>query len=179
MKELFEMFMNLKDRISVVKGDITQIETEAIVNPSNSYGVMGGGVALAIKRKGGSEIEREAMAKAPISVGSATVTTAGRLKAKAVIHASTMAEPAQKIGVEEVRLATRAALRAAAEHGFKSVAFPGMGTGVGGVAKHEAARAMLVEIRAHLAREALPERVILVAFDEELFSAFQQALNKM
>ncbi len=179
LKDYFEMFMNIKDRISIVKGDITLIEADAIVNPSNSYGVMGGGVALAIKRRGGEEIEREAMAKAPIPVGSAVVTTAGRLNARAVIHASTMAEPAQRIGLEEVRLAMRAALRAAAEHGFKSVAFPGMGTGVGGVAKDEAAMAMLQEIKAHLAREALPEKVILVAFDEELFSGFQRLMKQM
>jgi putative PIN family toxin of toxin-antitoxin system len=179
LEELFEMLMSLRDRVSVVKGDITPIEVDAIVNPSNSYGVMGGGVALAIKRSGGGEIEREAMAKAPINVGSAAVTTAGKLKAKAVIHASTMQEPAQRVGVNEVRLATRAALREASKHGFKSIAFPGMGTGVGGVPKDEAARAMLEEIKAHLAREALPERVILVAFDEELFSAFQRALAEV
>jgi O-acetyl-ADP-ribose deacetylase (regulator of RNase III) len=170
--------MNLKDRITVVKGDITGVEADAIVNPSNSYGVMGGGVALAIKRRGGGEIEREAMAKAPIGVGGAVVTTAGRLKAKAVIHASTMAKPAQRVGVRNVRLATRAALREASKHGFESIAFPGMGTGVGGVPKDEAARAMLEEIKTHLAREALPERVILVAFDEELFSAFKRALEE-
>jgi O-acetyl-ADP-ribose deacetylase (regulator of RNase III) len=170
--------MSLKNRVSVVRGDITQVEADAIVNPSNSYGVMGGGVALAIKLRGGEEIEREAMAKAPINVGSAAVTTAGRLKAKAVIHASTMQKPAQRVGVNEVRLATRAALQAASQHGFRSVAFPGMGTGVGGVPKDEAARAMLQEILAHLARDALPERVILVAFDEGLFSAFQEALRE-
>ncbi|NOZ58092.1 MAG: macro domain-containing protein [Euryarchaeota archaeon] len=170
--------MNLKDRITVVRGDITEVEAEAIVNPSNSYGVMGGGVALAIKRRGGEEIEREAMAKAPIDVGRAVVTTAGRLKARAVIHASTMQRPAQRIGVEEVRLATRAALREASKHGFRSIAFPGMGTGVGGVPVEEAAKAMLEEILHHLSQEALPERVILVAFDEELFSAFKRALEE-
>jgi len=169
--------MSPKNRISVVKGDITQVEADAIVNPSNSYGAMGGGVALAIKRSGGEEIEREAVAKAPIPVGSAVVTTAGRLKARAVIHASTMQRPAQRVSEEEVRLATRAALHEASKHGFRSIAFPGMGTGVGGVPKEEAARAMLEEIKAHLAREALPERVVLVAFDDELFSAFKRALE--
>ncbi len=171
--------MNPRQRITVVKGDITEVEADAIVNPSNSHGIMGGGVALAIKRRGGVEIEREAMAKAPIPVGSAVVTSAGRLKAGAVIHASTMQEPAQRISVREVRLATRAALQVASRHGFKSIAFPGMGTGVGGVAKDEAARAMVEEIKIHLAREALPEKVILVAFDEELFSAFKQALGDL
>jgi len=166
-------------RVEVVKGDITELQVDAVVNPSNSYGVMGGGVALAIKRKGGEEIEREAVARAPIPVGCAVVTTAGRLPAGAVIHASTMKEPAQRCSVEDVRRATRAALECALEHGFRSVAFPGMGTGVGGVPKQEAAEAMVEVVQAHLQRWSLPERVVLVAFDEELLEAFKRALDRV
>ncbi len=166
-------------RVEVVKGDITEVEVDAIVNPSNSYGLMGGGVALAIKRKGGEEIEREAMARAPIPVGCAAVTTAGRLRAKAVIHASTMREPAQRCSTEDVRRATRAALECALEHGFRSLAFPGMGTGVGGVPPQEAAMAMAEVLQAHLSQWSLPERVVLVAFDDELMEAFRRAVSRV
>ena len=96
--------------MEAVMGDLTEMDAEAIVNPANSLGVMGGGVALAIRRKGGREIEEEARAKAPIHVGSAVLTTGGRLKARHVIHAPTMAMPAERIGIENVALATRAAL---------------------------------------------------------------------
>ncbi len=160
--------------IRVMQGDITEVEAEAIVNPSNSYGFMGGGVALAIRRKGGKVIEEEAVAKAPIAVGSAVATTAGRLKARYVIHASTMEEPAQKIGVENVALATKAALKLASEMKIRTIAFPGMGTGVGGVPLEKAAEAMLREIRNH--REEFPEEIILVALDRQLYNAFREAV---
>ena len=93
----------------VQKGDITELKVDAIVNPANSSGYMGGGVAGVIKRIGGFEIEKEAVSKAPIPVGDAVVTTAGKLPCKYVIHAPTMKQPAMRIGVENVRLATRAA----------------------------------------------------------------------
>ncbi len=163
----------------MVKGDITEAEVDAIVNPSNSYGLMGGGVALAIKMRGGEEIEREAKARAPIPVGHAVATTAGRLIARAVIHASTMEEPAQRTTEEKVRRATKAALECALEHGFRSLAFPGMGTGVGGVPKDVAARAMVQEIERHFREHGLPERVVLVAFDDELLEAFRKALREV
>ena len=158
--------------IKVKKGDITEEEVEAIVNPSNSYGYMGGGVAFAIKKKGGEEIEKEAIAKSPIPVGKAVVTTAGSLKAKHVIHASTMEKPAQRISLENVAKATRAALECAVKNKIKTIAFPGMGTGVGGVDKKQAARVMMEEIK------KFPElEVILVAFDDELYEAFKEALR--
>ncbi len=162
--------------IRCIQGDITQVEAEAIVNPSNSFGYMGGGVALAIKKKGGEEIEKEAISKAPIPVGSAVATTAGSLKTKYVIHASTMEKPAQRIPVENVALATKAALELAAKLRVRSIAFPGMGTGVGGVAPEEAARAMLEVIKSH--RGEFPEEVLLVAFDPQLYRAFSQFIRE-
>ena len=160
--------------IEVKRGDITKEECDAIVNPANSLGIMGGGVALAIKRAGGDEIEKEATSKAPIKVGSAIATTAGKLKCKYVIHAPTMEKPAMKIGVENVKLATRAALNLARELGIKSIAFPGMGTGVGGVPLEEAAKAMIEECKKY---EDLEIR--LIAFDEDLYKAFKKFLVKV
>ena len=129
--------------IVVKRGDLTQISCDAIVNPANSFGYMGGGVAGAIKRIGGVEIENEAIAKAPIHVGTAVETTAGGLPCKYVIHAPTMEQPAMRIGVENVRDATRAALELGVELNLKSIAIPGMGTGVGGVPVEDAAQAIV------------------------------------
>lgn len=164
-------------RIIVTKGDITTLGCDAIVNPANSSGVMGGGVALAIKRAGGDLIEEEATEKAPIDVGRAISTTAGRLPAGFVIHAPTMEEPAERIPVENVESATYAALHLGNRIGAKSIAFPGMGTGVGGVKKSDAAEAMLRTIRRFEkdyegAKTKSLEKVILIAFDDELFNEF-------
>src|SRR5262249_37077619 len=151
--------------VHVAKADLTLMPVDAIVNPANSMGIMGGGAAGAIKRRGGDKIQQEAMACAPIAVGAAVVTTAGRLHAKAVIHAPTMDEPGLKIGVENVRRATRAALIAAARHQFEVIAFPGLGNG-GGVDPDEAARAMVDEIRA--LRSAKPATIYLVDMDDSM-----------
>ncbi|WP_456481956.1 macro domain-containing protein [Methanopyrus sp.] len=165
-------------KVVVLKGDITELEADAIVNPANSRGVMGGGVAAAIKARGGEEIEREAMEKAPIPVGEAVETTAGDLDAEYVIHAPTMERPAQRIDVENVRKATEAALKKADELGVESVAFPGMGTGVGGVPYEEAARTM-VEVIEELEPELENVRTVyLVGYEEELAQAFRKALER-
>ncbi len=164
--------------VIVLQGDITELEeADAIVNPANSRGVMGGGVAAAIKEKGGEEIEREAREKAPIPVGEAVATTAGRLSAEYVIHAPTMERPAQRIGVENVEKATRAALEKAEELGVESVAFPGMGTGVGGVPYEDAAKVMVGVIRELAPRLERVRRIFLVGFEKELTEAFVEALR--
>jgi O-acetyl-ADP-ribose deacetylase len=136
---------------------------------------MAGGVAEALKSRGGQQIEDEARAAAPVAVGAAVVTTGGELFARHVIHAPTMEEPGTKIGVENVRRATRAALIAAARNGFETIAMPGMGTGVGGVPVDEAARAMVDELRAH--KQPLPSTVYLVGTNETLLAAFEAALK--
>jgi len=161
-------------QVHVAKADLTTMPVDAIVNPANSLGIMGGGAAGAIKRRGGDKIQQEAMASAPIAVGAAVVTTAGKLHARAVIHAPTMEEPGLKIGVENVRRATRAALIAAAHHGFETIALPGIGTGVGGVDRDEAARAMVDELRAH--RMGKPQTIYLVDLDDDMLNAFKEAL---
>ncbi len=165
-------------RVIVAKGDITRCPAEALVNPANSLGIMGGGVAAAIKEAGGEEIEREATEKAPIPVGQAVETTAGELDAEYVIHAPTMERPAQRTTVDVVRKATEAALRKADDLGVESVAFPGMGTGVGGVPYEEAAEAM-VDVIERLAPELENVRTVyLVGYEEELAEAFRRAVER-
>jgi O-acetyl-ADP-ribose deacetylase (regulator of RNase III) len=103
------------------------------------------------------------------------VTNAGQLWAKQVIHAPTMEEPGEKVGIENVRRATRAALIAAAHHGIETIAMPGMGTGLGGVDPADAARAMVDELRAH--RQPKPGTVYMVDINEEILHSFEEALR--
>ena len=165
-------------RVIVTKGDITTLGCDAIVNPANSYGLMGGGVALAIKSAGGDIIEKKAREKAPIPVGKAVSTTAGKLPAGFVIHAPTMEKPAEKTSIENVEKATYAALDYGNRVGAHSIAFPGMGTGVGGVRKGDAAEAMVRAIRkfaADKARSGLAlEKVILIGFDDEMVNELRK-----
>ena len=165
--------------VEAVLGDITRMSVDAVVNPANSLMIMGGGVAGAIKRAGGAEIEEEARRYAPVPVGKAVATSAGRLPARYVIHAPTMERPAMRIGVENVRLATRAALEKAEELSIESIAFPGMGTGVGGVPPEEAARAMLEEIRRHIERGTKLKKIVLVAIEDRLYRAFCSAIHEI
>ena len=162
-------------QIVVLKGDLTQQVVDAVVNPANSYGYMGGGVALAIKLAGGGVIEEEAVRKAPIPLGSAVETTAGNMSCKYVIHAPTMNEPAEAIGPGNVYAATSAALRKAADLSVRSLAFPGMGCGVGKVTKSDAAKAMVEAIL-----EFNPDyTVYLIGFDDELTREFQRWSSKL
>ena len=156
------------------RGDITKFSCDAIVNPANSFGYMGGGVASAIKRTGGIEIEKEAVSKAPIDVGRAVATTAGTLPCKYVIHAPTMKKPAMSIDLDNVKLATRAALKLAEELQIKSIAIPGMGTGVGGVSPVDAAREMV-----NIAKEFEDkfEKIIFTDRNEEMVDAFNRSLK--
>lgn len=163
-------------KIEVRLGSLLEVDADAIVNPANSHGYMGGGVAGVIRKFGGEEIEREALSKAPIPVGNAVLTTAGKLKFKGVIHAPTMEEPAMKTTEEKVRKATRAAIKLADERCFKSVALPGMGTGVGRVPKDVAAKVMVEEIRSF--KPVCLERVILVDLDEEMVEEWKNALKE-
>lgn len=164
-------------RIDVRKGDITKVEADCIVNAANSLGMMGGGVAGALRRAGGDEIDREARAKAPIPVGEAVATTAGRLNARYVIHAPTMERPAMPSSPEKIRAATRAALRVAEECGCRSVAIPGMGTGVGGVSPHDAARAMVSALR-EFADSPVIEQVVLMDIGDAMVDAWRDALGE-
>ena len=163
-----------KCEVEVREGDITEFEGDAIVNAANSLMIMGGGVAGAIKRKGGEEIEREAMSKAPVPVGQAIYTSAGRLKAKYIIHAPTMPEPAMRIPPENAYLATKAALRLAKELGVKSIAFPAMGAGVGGLSVYESTRQMLKAIE----EECEGMKVYLYAYGKRAYEEMRRALEE-
>ncbi|MBW2989803.1 macro domain-containing protein [Candidatus Woesearchaeota archaeon] len=163
-------------KVTVKQGDITESDADAIVNAANSYGYMGGGVAGAIKRKGGKEIEMEAVSKAPIPVGSAVMTTAGTLRCRHVIHAPTMEQPASRIDVGNVRKSVRAALECAENNKLKRIAMPAMGTGVGRVPFGKAAEAMIKEISGFKGKSL--EEVILTDRNKDMVDEFRKALGK-
>ncbi len=164
-------------KVIAVEGDITEFDGDAIVNAANSLMIMGGGVAGAIKRKGGVEIEKEAMEKAPVPVGEAIATGGGKLKVKYVIHAPTMERPAMRIPPKNAYLSTKAALKKAKELGVKRIAFPLMGTGVGGLTIDEAVKEMLKAIK----EECEGMEVYLYAYGnrayEELVKALESSLE--
>lgn len=162
-------------QIHVAKAEIWNLPVDAIVNPANSRGIMGGGIGGSLRRQGGDVIQQAAMAAAPIAVGAALVTTAGQLPAKNVIHVPTMEEPGMKIGAENVRRAARAALIASDRNNFKVIAIPGIGTDLGDVPFDEAARAIVEEIRAH--RRPNPETIYLVDMNDLMVAALEDALR--
>jgi len=162
-------------RITLRQGDITCEETEAIVNAANSSLWMGGGVAGAIKRVGGREIEEEAVKKGPIPVGEAVVTGGGRLSCKYVIHAAVMG-PDLVTDEEKIRTATKKSLLRAEELGLKSIAFPALGTGVGRFPYSKAAEVMMQEVGEHLAGESCLEEVVFVLYGEEAYRAFEKVM---
>jgi O-acetyl-ADP-ribose deacetylase (regulator of RNase III) len=163
-------------KIEVYRGDITQFELDALVNAANNRLWMGGGVAGALKRAGGKEIEAEAVKKGPIPIGEAVVTGAGKLKAKYIIHAAVMGQDL-KTDAEKIRLATTNSLLRGDELGMKSIAFPALGTGVGGFPLGECARIMISAVRQYSSRKTGLERVVFVLYDEPAYQAFKQELD--
>jgi O-acetyl-ADP-ribose deacetylase (regulator of RNase III) len=159
--------------ISVVEGDITTFEVDAIGNAANNHLWMGAGVAGAIKRAGGEEIEREAVAKGPIEVGDAVATGAGRLAARWVIHGAVMGQDLHT-DEEKIRQTTRRCLEVADELGARSLALPAFGTGVGGFPLEECARIMVDVVTAYDADTL--EGVVFAVFGGEARSAFELAL---
>lgn len=165
--------------IIVTKGDITQLKVDAIVNAANSQLIMGGGVAGAILQAGGKEIQEESRKKAPVPVGRAVATTAGKLQAKHVIHAPTMELPAMPTNKQKVRLATKGALECAKQLGISSIAFPGMGTGVGGLNVKKAAEVMVAEIKNHVESGTPLKKIVLVGFDSFQVEAFKDEVKQI
>lgn len=162
-------------RITLRKGDIARVQADAIVNAANNALWMGGGVAGAIKRAGGKEIEAEAVRQGPIPVGEAVVTGAGTLAARYVIHAAVMGTDL-KTDAEKIRAATRNSLLRAEELGLKAVAFPALGTGVGEFPYEEAAEIMLETVGEHLSGQSGLEQVIFVLYGDEAFQAFERRM---
>ena len=155
-------------KIRVLQGDITEVEADAIVNAANDHLWMGVGVAGAIKRKGGKEIEDEAMKQAPIPIGEAVVTSAGKLKTKYVIHAAVMGQ--DLISSEDyIRVATLNSLKMAEKLKIESIAFPAFGTGVGGFPVDSCARIMIDQVKDFSKNTKFLKEVLFVLFDKKSY----------
>jgi O-acetyl-ADP-ribose deacetylase len=161
-------------QLEVREGDIAAVEADALANAANDALWMGAGVAGALKRVGGDEIESEAMARGPIPLGSAIATGAGRLPARYVIHGAVMGQDL-KTNAELVRRTTRSCLELADELACRSLALPAFGTGVGGFPLAECAAVMVEEARRHEARSL--ERVIFAVYGAVAYEAFSSALS--
>ncbi|MCD6110240.1 MAG: macro domain-containing protein [Thermoplasmata archaeon] len=163
-------------KLLVKEGDITAEEVDAIVNAANNHFWMGGGVAGAIKRRGGAEIEREAVSKGPVPVGEAVVTGAGRLKARYVIHAAVMGQDLATDG-EKVRRAALSALKVARESGVKTIAFPALGCGVGGLPYGVSVKEMLRALEEFIASGGELDEVRLVMYGEVAYREAAEAVE--
>ncbi|HUT03117.1 MAG TPA: macro domain-containing protein [bacterium] len=168
----------LKDKvIKLVEGDITEQHADAVVNAANSALWMGAGVAGAIKRRGGREIEDEAVAKGPIPIGEAVATGAGRLPARYVIHAAGMG-PNLATDANKIRSSTLNSLVRADELRLESIAFPSIGTGVGGFPMRECAEIMLGEAKRFLTeRKTSLKEVRFVLWSKGAFQVFDDVLK--
>ncbi|MDF2956630.1 MAG: O-acetyl-ADP-ribose deacetylase [Candidatus Alkanophagales archaeon MCA70_species_1] len=164
--------------LELMEGDITELDTDAIVNAANSSLKMGSGVAGAILRKGGYEIQEECDRIGYCPVGGAVITTGGKLKAKYVIHA---VGPRWGEGDEDEKLknATLNSLKLADERGLKSIALPAISTGIFGFPMDRAARIMLSTAIEYLKGETQLERVVFCLYGKEAFETFRKTLEEL
>ncbi|MDD5255010.1 MAG: macro domain-containing protein [Candidatus Omnitrophica bacterium] len=162
--------------IKVVKADITELVVEALVNAANNKLVMGGGVAGAIRKKGGAGIEEEAVRQGPIRIGEAVHTSAGTLKARYIIHAATMGMDF-KTDEAKVRAAARSSLDLAQELKISSIAFPALGCGTGGFPLLASAKIMAQEVLKYLRNEEHTlKEIVFCVFDDEAYAAFNKGV---
>ena len=166
-----------KGRISLVQGDLTTMDVDAIVNSANNDLILGSGVSGAIRRIGGPEIQEECHKIGTIPLGQAVVTTGGKLPCRWIVHAAVM-----PLGLwsdaKWIREGTRNSLRCAAEKGVKSIAIPAIGSGAGAYPLDRCAEIMLEETLRHLGGETSIEEVYFVLYDPKNFAIFGERLKE-
>ncbi len=164
--------------LELVEGDITEQATDAIVNPANAGLILGGGVAGAIRRKGGPKIQTECNQIGGTPVGTAIITTGGHLKARHVIHA---VGPQMGEGDEDRKLrnATLNSLKLADQHKLKSITFPAISTGIFGYPLDRCAEVMLTATIGYLRGKTGLEKVVFCLWGDEAYRTFENALKLM
>jgi O-acetyl-ADP-ribose deacetylase (regulator of RNase III) len=172
------MSKNWRDKISLQQGDLTEADVDAIVNAANNDLMLGGGVAGAIRVKGGPAIQQECDKIGTIPLGEAAITDAGLLRARHVIHAASM-RLGKSTSEANLRAATRNSLMRANENSLKTIALPAIGTGIAGFPIERCAQVMLEEVRAQLGGPSTLERVEFVLFDRRSLEVFERALAEM
>lgn len=168
----------ISEKIVIQQGDLTEMDTDAIVNAANNDLKLGAGVAGAIRRKGGEEIQRECDEIGSIPVGYAAITGGGKLKARHVIHAASM-QLGGRTTAANLRTSVAHSLRIASERGLKSIAFPAVGTGIAGFSMEECATILLHEAAEHLKSETSLEKIYVVLFDDQACDVFTRAWRKL
>jgi O-acetyl-ADP-ribose deacetylase len=165
-------------QLELIEGDITTLDVDAIVNAANEHLQLGGGVAGAIRQKGGPSIQEECDRIGGTPVGTAVMTGSGNLKARQVIHA---VGPRWGEGDEDKKLASavRAALALADRRGMRSIALPALSTGIFGFPLERAARILLTEVYRYLQGGTKLERVVICLFGGEAFEVFKQELRAL
>jgi len=164
--------------LELVQGDITEQDTDAIINAANEQLVLGGGVAGAIRKKGGSAIQAECHKKAPIHVGQAVITSGGNLKARHVIHA---VGPRMGEGNEDTKLenATVNSIKLADDNRLHSLTFCAISTGIFGYPLDRCARIMLSTTIRYLKREKTGlNRVVFCLYDNMAYGTFQKEMQQ-
>lgn len=163
--------------LELVQSDITEMDTDAIVNAANAQLVMGGGVAGAIRRKAGPAVQKECDDIGGTFVGGAVITTGGNLKARHVIHA---VGPRMGQGREDEKLrsATVNSLKLADENGLESISFPAISTGIFGFPIERCASIMLEATMEHLRAQTGLRRVVFCLYDRESFEVFESELKR-
>ena len=168
--------MSVKQQIKIIQGDLTEQDADAIVNAANNDLQLGGGVAGAIRRKGGPDIQAECDRIGTIPLGEAAITGGGRLKARYVIHAASM-RLGEETTEENLRLSTRSSLLRAKEKGLRSVALPAIGTGIAGFPMRRCAEVMLEEAAAHLRGKTTVTDVRFVLYDRAAYETFLEVFE--
>ena len=164
--------------LELTEGDITELNTDAIVNAANASLILGAGVAGAIRTKGGPAIQQECNEIGGCAVGGAVITTGGNLKARYVIHA---VGPRKGEGDEEEKLknAILNSLKVANDNGLKSIGFPAISTGIFGFPIEHCAEIMLSNTIGYLEKETGLERVVFCLYGREAFDVFRKILKKI
>jgi O-acetyl-ADP-ribose deacetylase (regulator of RNase III) len=163
--------------LELLDGDITEMDADAIVNAANAQLVLGGGVAGAIRRKGGPKIQAECDKTGGTFVGGAVITTGGQLKARHVIHA---VGPRMGEGDEDLKLrsATRNSLKVADENRLKSIAFPAVSTGIFGFPIERCAAIMLGTTIEYLKGQTGLQKVVFCLFGRDSYKVFANQLEQ-
>jgi O-acetyl-ADP-ribose deacetylase (regulator of RNase III) len=169
----------------VVQGDITLLDTEAIVNPANNYLIHGGGLAAAIVKRGGMIIQQESKKIGNVPTGSAVITTGGHLKAKHVIHAVGPKYKDGKSGeAEKLASAVRSSIEVAEKKKLKSIAIPAISSGIFGYPVEESSKIIIDTAVSYFKEkkkdksETTIEKVVFCLFDEESFKKFSEHIDK-
>lgn len=163
--------------LELVSGDITEMDTEAIVNAANAQLILGGGVAGAIRKKGGPAIQKQCSEIGRTFVGGAVITGAGNLKAKYVIHA---VGPRMGEGNEDQKLknATLNSLKLADEKNIKTIALPAVSAGIFGFPIDRCAEIMLRTTIDYLKGDTALQRVVFCLFGKDSYNVFEKQLKR-